>query len=75
MSVVSIEREGRVAVVIVDNPPVNAISAEVRQGLWDAAETLDADEAVEAVGLGCAGRTRRRRRGRVRQAAGAAAPA
>ncbi len=54
---VSIEREGGVAVVTVDNPPVNAVSAEVRQGLQDAAETLDADDAVAAVVLLCAGRT------------------
>ncbi len=54
---VSIEREGRVAVVLVDNPPVNALSRGVRQGLLDAAEALDADPSVGAVVLVCAGRT------------------
>ncbi len=55
--VVSVRREGSVAVVTVDNPPVNALSQAVRQGLWDAATSLDADASVEAVVLACAGRT------------------
>jgi 3-hydroxyacyl-CoA dehydrogenase len=54
---VSIDREGRVAVVTVDNPPVNALSQALRRALWDAAEALDADPAVDAVVLICAGRT------------------
>ena len=53
----SIAREGRIAVVTIDNPPVNALSLALRQSLWDAAETLDADPAVDAVVLLCAGRT------------------
>ncbi|MDE3239504.1 MAG: enoyl-CoA hydratase/isomerase family protein [Paracoccaceae bacterium] len=57
MSVVRIERDGDLAVVTVDNPPVNALSASVRQGLWDAAETLDADPGIRGVVLICAGRT------------------
>jgi 3-hydroxyacyl-CoA dehydrogenase len=54
---VSIGREGRVAVVTVDYPPVNALSHDLRRSLWDAAEQLDADPAVGAVVLICAGRT------------------
>lgn len=57
MSVVSITREGEVAVVTIDNPPVNALSQAVRQGLWDAVSSLDADPQVRAVVLVCAGRT------------------
>jgi len=57
MSVVSYEVQGNVAVVTVDNPPVNAISAAVRQGLVDAVEKAGADGSVEAVVLACAGRT------------------
>ena len=56
-SPVSIAREGRVAVVTVDNPPVNALSQALRGALWDAAEALDADPAVDAVLLVCSGRT------------------
>ena len=57
MSVVSITREGEIAVVTIDNPPVNALSQAVRQGLWDAVSSLDADPQVRAVVLVCAGRT------------------
>jgi len=55
--VVSIAREGEIAVVTVDNPPVNALGHALRQGLWEAAETLDADPDIRAVVLICAGRT------------------
>ena len=57
MTVVSIEKQGDIAVVTVDNPPVNALSQALRQGLWDAVDTLDADPQVAAVVLACAGRT------------------
>ncbi|MDQ1901527.1 3-hydroxyacyl-CoA dehydrogenase NAD-binding domain-containing protein [Paracoccus sp. WLY502] len=57
MSVVTISRNGDIAVVTVDNPPVNALSQALRRGLWDAVETLDADPQVRAVVLICAGRT------------------
>lgn len=54
---VTIMHNGEIAVVTVDNPPVNALSQELRQSLWDAAETLDTDPSVRAVVLICAGRT------------------
>ena len=54
---VSVKIEGAVAVVTVDNPPVNALSQAVRQGLWDMVERLDKDAQVKAVILICAGRT------------------
>ena len=54
---VSITHDGAVAVVTVDNPPVNALGQALRQGLWDAVAKLDADAAVRAVVLICAGRT------------------
>ncbi|MFC3073758.1 3-hydroxyacyl-CoA dehydrogenase NAD-binding domain-containing protein [Shinella pollutisoli] len=54
---VTIAREGRIAVVTVDNPPVNALSKALRQALVEAVAALDADAAVEAVVLACAGRT------------------
>ena len=57
MSIVSIDREGEIATVTVDNPPVNALGQALRQGLWDAVGTLDADPSVRAVVLICAGRT------------------
>ncbi|OYU16882.1 MAG: 3-hydroxyacyl-CoA dehydrogenase [Rhodobacteraceae bacterium PARR1] len=57
MTVVRIDREGEIAIVTVDNPPVNALGQALRQGLWDAVSTLDADASVRAVVLICAGRT------------------
>ena len=54
---VSIQHEGEFAVVTVDNPPVNALGQALRQGLWDAVGTLDANPSVRAVVLICAGRT------------------
>jgi 3-hydroxyacyl-CoA dehydrogenase len=56
-SVVSIVREGEIAVITVDSPPVNALSAQVRQGLMDALRRAIGDEAAQAVLLICAGRT------------------
>lgn len=54
---VTIARDGRIAVVTIDNPPVNALSQALRQELVDAAESLDGDDGVDAVVLICAGRT------------------
>lgn len=54
---VAIEIIDQIAVVTIENPPVNAAGLEVRQGLWEAVDTLDADPQVEGVVLACAGRT------------------
>ncbi|WP_313531759.1 3-hydroxyacyl-CoA dehydrogenase NAD-binding domain-containing protein [Shinella sp.] len=54
---VTIAREGSIAVVTVDNPPVNALSQALRQALVEAVSELDADATVKAVVLICAGRT------------------
>lgn len=49
--------DGAVAVVVIDNPPVNALSHHVRRGLLDAMAHIAADGEVEAAVLICAGRT------------------
>jgi 3-hydroxyacyl-CoA dehydrogenase len=49
-------RDG-VAVVSVDNPPVNALSEGVRTGLYEAVTRADADETVKAILIICKGRT------------------
>ena len=49
--------DGAVAVVVIDNPPVNALSHHVRRGLLDALAHIAADGEVEAAVLVCAGRT------------------
>lgn len=49
--------DGAVAVVVIDNPPVNALSHHVRRGLLDAMAHIADDGEVEAAVLICAGRT------------------
>ncbi|EAR52101.1 3-hydroxyacyl-CoA dehydrogenase [Oceanicola granulosus HTCC2516] len=53
---VSVRREGAVAVVTIDNPPVNATSQAVRAGLLDAVAACDGMDVTKVV-LACAGRT------------------
>lgn len=43
------ERIGNIAVLTVRNPPVNALSTAVRQGLWDRMDQAEKDEGVQAV--------------------------
>ena len=54
---VNFVRENNVAVVTVDNPPVNALKHDMRVGLIEAFERARNDSAVEAVVLMAAGRT------------------
>src|SRR5688500_20294879 len=54
---VDLDRRGRVAVVTVNNPPVNALSQHVRQGLDEGLKQAIADPAVSAIVITCAGRT------------------
>ena len=49
--------EDGIAVLTIDNPPVNALSQGVRQGLKDGVEKALADDTVSAIVLICAGRT------------------
>ncbi|MBI1179656.1 MAG: 3-hydroxyacyl-CoA dehydrogenase [Alphaproteobacteria bacterium] len=51
------ETQGPVGVITVDSPPVNALSAAVRQGILAGVMALDADPAVKAIVLLCNGRT------------------
>ncbi len=48
---------GAVAVITVDNPPVNALKHEVRAGLAEALRRARDDAAIGAVVITCAGRT------------------
>jgi len=54
---VDLAGHGRVAVLTVDNPPVNALSQHVRKGLHDGIKQATADGAVQAIVIVCAGRT------------------
>ena len=55
--VVSYIREENIAVIMIDNPPVNAMSHAVRKGVWEAMDKLNADAGADAAVLICAGRT------------------
>lgn len=55
--VVKLERHDVIAIVTVDSPPVNALSAAVRRGIFESIKTAAADPQVQAIVLTCAGRT------------------
>ncbi|MGB5352844.1 MAG: enoyl-CoA hydratase-related protein, partial [Woeseia sp.] len=57
MSVIELTTEGRVAVITVENPPVNALSHAVRAGLMACLQQIANDENLDAAVLCCAGRT------------------
>jgi len=54
---VTLENRGSVAVVTIDNPPVNALSPGVPEGLSDAVARANADAGVEVIVVIGAGRT------------------
>lgn len=54
---VTITRNGSIAIVSIENPPVNALAYEVRAGIYNAMEELAADETVAGVVLTGSGRT------------------
>ncbi|RWQ64665.1 3-hydroxyacyl-CoA dehydrogenase NAD-binding domain-containing protein [Mesorhizobium sp.] len=54
---VSVTRDGRIAVVTIDNPPVNALSFHVREPLMQALVSLRDEPDVAAIVIACAGRT------------------
>ena len=57
MSVITTERHGEVLVIVSNNPPVNALSAEVRTGVAKALDEAEGDDGVKALVLACDGRT------------------
>ncbi|HEX6080064.1 MAG TPA: 3-hydroxyacyl-CoA dehydrogenase NAD-binding domain-containing protein [Methylomirabilota bacterium] len=54
---VDLDRRGHIAVLTVNNPPVNALSQHVRQGLHDGLTQAAGDPDVQAIVITCAGRT------------------
>jgi len=56
-SVATLSRENRIAVLVIDSPPVNALSTPVRQALVDAVAQLNRDSELDALVIRCAGRT------------------
>ena len=53
---VSYSKQGKIGVISVDNPPVNALAQRVREGILDAIRKAQKDKS-EAVVLCCEGRT------------------
>jgi len=51
------QRDGAVAVIIVDNPPVNALKHEVRAGILENFRKAAEDPSVDAIVIAGAGRT------------------
>jgi 3-hydroxyacyl-CoA dehydrogenase len=56
-NIVTVTVESEVAVITVDNPPVNAITASVREGLFAAIADVRARPGIAAVVLVCEGST------------------
>lgn len=54
---VSLERDGELALITIDHPPVNALSKDVRAGLVEALDEAVADDSVRAIVVACAGST------------------
>jgi len=54
---VRLQIEGDVSVVLIDNPPVNALSQAVREGVMRELAVAGADDGVRAIVLACEGRT------------------
>ena len=57
MSEVSLDVTDGIALITIDNPPVNALSQRVREGLTECIERADSDSDCEAIVIACRGRT------------------
>ena len=55
--IVSFRVHGAIAEAVIDNPPVNATSLSVRQGLAEALAKFEADPALRALVVRCEGKT------------------
>jgi 3-hydroxyacyl-CoA dehydrogenase len=56
-SPISTRRHGDVLIILSNNPPVNALSTPVRQGLVDAIAEAEGDDSIKAVVIACEGQT------------------
>ncbi|MFO1088033.1 MAG: 3-hydroxyacyl-CoA dehydrogenase NAD-binding domain-containing protein [Hyphomicrobiales bacterium] len=52
---VALQRQGSIALLWIDNPPVNAISASVRAGLYAGLQCLKVDESFRVAIIACKG--------------------
>src|SRR6476469_4455745 len=56
-SPISTRKHGDMLIVLSNNPPVNALSTAVRQGLVDAIAEAEGDDSVKALVIACEGQT------------------
>ncbi len=56
-SPVTIDRKDAVSVITIDNPPVNALSQSVREGLMACVDEANSDSETKSIVILCAGRT------------------
>jgi len=54
---VSIANQGQIAIISINNPPVNALSQAVRHGLVECVNKAISDQGTQAIVLICTGRT------------------
>ena len=57
MAKVDFEKRGNIGLILVDNPPVNAISRAVRAGIIDRVIQVQEDPTIKATVLSARGRT------------------
>ncbi|MBO0758513.1 MAG: enoyl-CoA hydratase/isomerase family protein, partial [Bradyrhizobiaceae bacterium] len=57
MAVVDLRHDDNIGVIVIDNPPVNALTNAVRLGLVEALARAREDASIEALVITCAGRT------------------
>jgi len=57
MHLVDLRQDDNIGVIVIDNPPVNALKNAVRSGLVDALARAREDASIEALVITCAGRT------------------
>ena len=56
-SVVTLQRRDDIGLIVIDNPPVNALGARLRAELHEALATVRDDASLRGVVIACAGRT------------------
>lgn len=54
---VSLTKKNNIAIINIDNPPVNALSHAVRSGLLSTIELAEQDTEIKAIVINCEGRT------------------
>ncbi len=57
MTTITIENRDTVRIIWIDHPPVNALSIDVRRGVAEALDAIEADATARGVVLACRGKT------------------